>query len=46
MKWRALRVEQGVDGRSKQCYLNINPEGTLLREAQDITEELGISKQS
>lgn len=27
---------------SDQQYLNINPEGTLLREAQDIAEELRI----
>lgn len=28
--------------RQNQKYLNINPEGTLLREAQDIAEELQI----
>lgn len=34
-------VTRGSDQQSQQ-YLNINPEGTLLREAQDIAEELRI----
>jgi len=29
-------------GSSSTVYLNVNPEGTLLREAQDIAEELRI----
>ena len=44
MKWHNFRVEPDGDASSQQRYLNINPEGVLFREAQDITEELGISK--
>lgn len=35
------RDHPGSNGQN-QRYLNINPEGTLLREAQDIAEELRI----
>jgi hypothetical protein len=44
VKWRNLNFAADGAG-SKHGYLNINPEGVLLRESQDIAEELGISKE-
>jgi DNA-binding ferritin-like protein len=39
---RAERLEPFGGERSGQKYLDINPEGTILRETQDIAEELRI----
>lgn len=44
---RHLRIHpERSKGRSRDSfrYLNINPEGVLLKESQDITEELNMSK--
>lgn len=37
--WKKAELEE-IGKRPNPRYLNINPEGTLLREAQDIDEEL------
>jgi len=42
MEVRALKAETHSTENSNHKYLDINPEGTLLREAQDIAEELRI----
>lgn len=43
--WRNMEI-RGMrftsPGTSNHSYLNINPEGTLLRESQDVAEELQI----
>lgn len=42
--WRHLEQLSGqrlkIDPEKARLYLNINPEGVLLREAHDIIEEL------
>lgn len=42
--WRHLQILSGqslkIDPEKARIYLNINPEGLLLREAHDIVEEL------
>jgi hypothetical protein len=42
MELRALNPAPYGTENANQKYLDINPEGTLLREAQDIAEELQI----
>ncbi|KAF8849052.1 hypothetical protein BDZ45DRAFT_753177 [Acephala macrosclerotiorum] len=43
MEIRSMKIAQnGTNGSSKHSYLDINPEGTLLRESQDVAEELQI----
>jgi hypothetical protein len=42
MEVRALKAETHATENPNHKYLDINPEGTLLREAQDIAEELRI----
>jgi hypothetical protein len=42
MELRALNPPPYGTENANQKYLDINPEGTLLREAQDIAEELQI----
>lgn len=46
-----LKYHLGLDperpkGRNRESfrYLNINPEGVLLKESQDITDELNMSE--
>jgi len=41
--WSQMRLDslkESQTEKSIRAYLNVNPEGTLLREAQDIVEEL------
>jgi Mg2+ and Co2+ transporter CorA len=43
MEIRSMKIAQnGTNGSAKHSYLDINPEGTLLRESQDVAEELQI----
>ncbi|KAH8803024.1 hypothetical protein F5884DRAFT_888135 [Xylogone sp. PMI_703] len=42
MEMRAMKFELVSSDHTNQKYLDINPEGVLLREAQDIAEELRI----
>jgi hypothetical protein len=43
MEIRAMKsVPTGTIGTTNHKYLDINPEGTLLRESQDVAEELQI----
>lgn len=43
MEIRSMKIAQNsATGSAKHSYLDINPEGTLLRESQDVAEELQI----
>ncbi|CZR52676.1 uncharacterized protein PAC_02553 [Phialocephala subalpina] len=43
MEIRSMKIAQNsTSGSAKHSYLDINPEGTLLRESQDVAEELQI----
>ncbi|KAF7554998.1 hypothetical protein G7Z17_g2492 [Cylindrodendrum hubeiense] len=42
VKWQPMNVDANSSEDSTRSYLNINPEGVLLRESQDIAEELSI----
>jgi hypothetical protein len=43
MEIRSMKIAQNsTSGSAKHPYLDINPEGTLLRESQDVAEELQI----